>query len=62
MMTTETMYAPTREETLEKENAELRAQVESMQSDVDFLNCLKAGGVDNWAGYDDACEMLDPED
>lgn len=23
-----------------------------------FLECLEAAGVDNWDGYDDACEMF----
>lgn len=23
----------------------------------EFLECLEACGVDNWGGYDDACEM-----
>ena len=25
--------------------------------DSHFLECLMAQGVDNWSGYDDACEM-----
>lgn len=24
-----------------------------------FLQCLEACGVDNWQGWDDACEMQD---
>lgn len=61
-MTTDNMYSPTYSELLEEENIKLREQVEQMQSDVDFLSCLRAAGVDNWSGYDEACEMFDPED
>lgn len=26
--------------------------------DSEFLECLKACGVDNWGGWDEACQML----
>ncbi len=29
--------------------------------DSAFLNCLFAVGVDNWAGYDEAIQMLEDE-
>jgi|SRR5690606_38089811 len=29
---------------------------------VEFLNCLKACGVDNWSGYGDAWEMYEEEE
>jgi len=28
------------------------------QEDADFLECLKACGVDNWSGYGDAVDMF----
>tara|TARA_R110000851_G_scaffold224947_2_gene377762 strand:+ start:2169 stop:2330 length:162 start_codon:yes stop_codon:yes gene_type:complete len=28
----------------------------------DFLDCLEAAGVDNWSGWDDACEMYESEE
>jgi len=31
----------------------------SLKEDRDFLNRLQAAGVDNWEGYDMACEELD---
>ena len=33
--------------------------------DSDFLNCLRNAGVDNWGGYDYACEEynnMNPEE
>lgn len=35
----------------------LKEAYESFKEDSDFLDCLKACGVDNWCGYDEACEM-----
>jgi len=26
--------------------------------DSEFLECLEVHGVDNWNGYEDACQML----
>lgn len=37
---------------------ELRAQVADMQEDVALLNALRAHGVDNWDGYDDAVQSV----
>jgi hypothetical protein len=28
----------------------------------EFLQCLDAAGVDNWSGWDDACEMYESEE
>lgn len=36
-----------------------------LMRDSDFLNCLRNAGVDNWDGYDYACEEyaeLNPEE
>jgi len=32
--------------------------IEGMREDVDFLECLRAAGVDNWDGFDYAAEMF----
>ena len=40
----------------------LRSQeslVKEMEEDVSFLGALRAAGVDNWEGYDIACEMFE---
>ena len=31
---------------------------DEMSEDSEFLNCLRAAGVDNWSGYSDACELM----
>lgn len=41
---------------------EFRAELEKVQEESEFLNCLKACGVDNWDGYSDAHQMMWPED
>lgn len=41
---------------------EFREELESVQEDAEFLNCLRAAGVDNWDGYSEAQEMMWPED
>lgn len=41
---------------------EFRAELEKVQEESEFLNCLKACGVDNWDGYYDAHQMMWPED
>ena len=41
---------------------EFKAKLEEMENKADFLDCLKACGVDNWDGYSDAQEMMWPED
>lgn len=33
-----------------------------LKDDSDFLECLKAMGVDNWDGYDEAKEMFYDEE
>ncbi|WP_037805017.1 hypothetical protein [Streptomyces sp. NRRL F-5135] len=35
----------------------LRARVAELEKDAAFLRALEAAGVDNWEGYDDACEI-----
>ena len=37
-------------------------EVDELQVDSDFLQCLRGAGVDNWDGYDDAREMMGMED
>ena len=29
--------------------------------DQDFLNALRSAGVDNWSGWDDACDIFNGE-
>jgi hypothetical protein len=36
-------------------------EYERMLSEIDFLECLRACGVDNWNGYDYAVEMFNDE-
>ena len=33
--------------------------VKEMEEDVRFLGALRGAGVDNWGGYEIACEMFD---
>jgi hypothetical protein len=33
-----------------------KKEYESLLDDSLFLNCLRRAGVDNWQGWDDACE------
>lgn len=40
---------------------EFRAELEKVQEESEFLNCLKACGVDNWDGYSDAQQMMWPD-
>lgn len=35
---------------------------EKLEKDLEFLNALRACGVDNWDGYSDAVEMVYGED
>lgn len=44
------------------EVARLRAEVADLYEDADVLDALRAAGVDNWGGYEDAMAMLDDED
>ena len=41
---------------------ELEAKLIEAKEKVEFLECLKSCGVDNWDGYSDAQEMMWPED
>lgn len=41
---------------------EFRAELEKVQEDSKFLECLKSAGVDNWDGYSEAHQMMWPED
>ena len=41
--------------------AEVRAVLVKVVEKAEFLDCLKACGVDNWDGYSDAQEMMWPE-
>lgn len=34
-----------------------KEEYEGLLKDSYFLSCLEGAGVDNWQGYDDACEM-----
>lgn len=34
---------------------------ETLMEDREFLRALKAAGVDNWEGYDYACELYHEE-
>jgi hypothetical protein len=39
-----------------------KAEYESLLEGSELLSCLKACGVDNWSGWDDAIEMFNEED
>ena len=41
---------------------ELEAKLIEVNEKAEFLDCLKACGVDNWDGYSDAQEMMWPEE
>lgn len=36
-----------------------KEEYERLLEEVAFLECLRACGVDNWQGYDDAVEMME---
>lgn len=38
---------------------ELNKEIQAMQDDVDFLEALRAAGVDNWDGYTEAQDILE---
>jgi cytochrome c556 len=40
---------------------EFREALEKVQEESEFLECLKACGVDNWDGYSDAQNMMWPD-
>lgn len=37
---------------------DVSAYIDKLEKDLEFLNALKACGVDNWDGYSDAFEMV----
>lgn len=37
---------------------DVSAYIDKLEKDLEFLNALKACGVDNWDGYSDAVEMV----
>ena len=39
-----------------------KSEYESMKDDVRFLECLRMVGVDNWVGWDEACDMYNGEE
>lgn len=41
---------------------DVSAYIDKLEKDLEFLNALKACGVDNWDGYSDAVEMVYVED
>lgn len=41
---------------------DVSAYIDKLEKDLEFLNALKARGVDNWDGYSDAVEMVYGED
>ena len=41
---------------------DVSAYIDKLEKDLEFLNALKACGVDNWDGYSDAVEMVYGED
>jgi len=41
---------------------DVSAYIDKLEKDLEFLNALKACGVDNWYGYSDAVEMVYGED
>lgn len=43
---------------LKKKISDLEKQLEENEKDIAFLECLRAAGVDNWDGYDEAIQMM----
>ena len=39
-----------------------KEEYDRLQEDSRLLECLRDGGVDNWVGWDDACERLNEGD
>ena len=46
-------------ETVEETVTITKGEYEDLLSDVEFLGCLQAAGVDNWGGYEHAQEMME---
>lgn len=40
---------------------EMQWEIEQLEKEAEFLNCLEACGVDNWSGYSDAREMMEED-
>lgn len=40
---------------------EFLEELKSADEDLEFLECLRSAGVDNWDGYSEAQEMMWPE-
>ena len=47
---------------LEAQLLQQNAQLEKCDDDIYFLECLRAAGVDNWSGYDEARRMMKNSD
>jgi hypothetical protein len=39
-----------------------KEEYERLQADCFFLECLRNAGVDNWEGYEYACEQFNSEE
>jgi hypothetical protein len=39
-----------------------KKEYNQLLNDADFLSCLESCGVDNWCGYDEACNMYEPNE
>lgn len=39
-----------------------KKEYEQLKEDSNFLNALRAAGVDNWEGYSEACGSEDDEE
>ena len=42
---------------LERKIRLLEAEIDFMQEDLDWLDCLNEAGVDNWSGWDYASDI-----
>ena len=47
------------ESTTSEQLKELADEVEQMEADITFLQCLQACGLDSWEGYEEAQNMMD---
>lgn len=39
-----------------------KSEYDRLLDDYKFLEALRAAGVDNWGGYDDACDIYNGKD
>ena len=44
-------------EQLRRENRRIHQTLHKLEKEKEFLDCLRAVGVDNWDGYKHACEL-----